>query len=169
MAILGLKSQDRTVRDARAFVRAAAEAFLNPSETTPFTRAHRSDWPDGPGVYGLYDATGLIYVGESGSLRARANDLFQTRNHQFRRSLGKQLFSDHPLFAPATSRRAFCQEIELSLTSYTEEVVRYAVFPTSVCRKEIEEAVCAEAANLLNRRRRRAYGGAPRFTEFAGG
>lgn len=155
MAVIRLSTRKESIRNARTIVERAATALLKPSETTPLTRAHCSDWPEAPGVYGLYDPTGLIYIGESGSLSARASDLFQTRHHQFRRSLGAYLFSGHPQYAPATSRRAYCEEIEMRLSGYIENTIRYAVLPIAVGRKEIEEAVCARSPNLMNRRGRR--------------
>src|SRR4051812_35512834 len=62
-------------------------------------------FPKAPGVYVIFIGGKVVYVGESGSLRARMKDLRETRNHTFRRSHGKALFSERPSFVAAASNR----------------------------------------------------------------
>ena len=130
-------------------------AFRRPSQTTPLRRDGLGFLPTSSGVYGVYRDGRLIYVGEGGSLKARVMDLFQTRHHSLRRTLGQELYGDRPGFQPATTKRPFSPEIEAELTMFSEEHLSVLVVPLKLGRKEIEERLVAEVEGLLNQRGQR--------------
>jgi hypothetical protein len=123
--------------------------------TRPLRITSGTDVPSSSGVYALYDCTGLIYVGESGCLSQRFQDLFETRHHTFRRKLGQRQFGSEAGFQPATSKRCFSPDIETRLTEYMKSELNYLVAPTTYCRCEIEERVVSVRPHLLNIRGRR--------------
>lgn len=86
-----------------------------PTATSALTRRTYSTIPSMSGVYAIYEHRSLIYVGETGCLSERFRDMFQTRNHSFRRKLGKKLYGSEPDFVAATSKRKFSAEIEEGL------------------------------------------------------
>ena len=74
------------------------------------------DWsltiPPVAGVYILKDRDKIVYVGETGNLRARMRDFLDSRQHSVRRTLGKNLFSEHHGFIQATTSLKFSHEVE---------------------------------------------------------
>lgn len=117
------------------------------------------DWarfaPITAGVYAIYEGENIIYVGESGSLRGRMRDLRRTMNHTFRRSLGRSLYTDHPEFAPATSKRKFSATIESSLSAYMESGIRIRVLTVLFGRAEFEEFLISKYNPKLNKKTKR--------------
>lgn len=57
------------------------------------TRQWTATIPSKAGVYALKENNELVYVGETGNLRGRMNDLLDSRHHTVRRSIGKKLFA----------------------------------------------------------------------------
>ncbi len=109
-----------------------------------------------PGVYAVFELGKLAYVGESGSLRGRMGDLFDTRNHTLRRSLGTQRCSEIAGFEPATSKRTFPSHIEEWLGAYMSRSLAIAVVETPFGRREIEEHMIAKHGPLpYNKKSRR--------------
>jgi hypothetical protein len=107
-----------------------------------------------PGVYCLYEGKRMIYVGETSSLRARISELFETRHHTCRRTLGRVLYATHPNYEPASSKKAFSAEIESLLTSHMV-TLRFLAVPVAFGRKEIETAILDADNTLLNSKRKR--------------
>jgi hypothetical protein len=127
----------------------------NPVSTSALTRVNGSAIPSTAGVYGIYERGTLIYVGESGSLKARLSDLFRTVNHSLRRTLGKKLYSTQPGFAPATTKQLFPKAIEIQLNNYMETALTFLTVPIAFGRTEIEERLVAQCPGLLNSRGQR--------------
>ena len=149
------KENKKVVAAAQKYIEAIVRALLEPPKVTPFTRNNRKLWPAAAGVYALYRGRRIIWVGESGSLRKRANDLYQTRNHSFRRVLGEKLFSKRLDFERATTTKQFSPDIEAALTYFMEHRLSFVVAPVSIGRKEIEERACAQSTGLFNVRKQR--------------
>lgn len=147
----------RVLPGAERHIAAIVASLLKPSRTTPLSRANRALWPAKAGVYALYTRGGLRYIGEAGNLKGRLRDLFRTRNHSFRRQLGKKLFSRRADYKPASTTKLFSPEIERLLTHFMERRLSFVIVPTEFARKEIEERVCdARPRGLMNVRERRA-------------
>ncbi len=94
-----------------------------------------------PGFYLLVDKQGeILYVGETGNICKRHRDLFDTRNHSFRRSYGNQLFSkiDSPGSWVDSSKKRFADELEDELNQKMGKLFVIDV-PVWIGRKEIEE------------------------------
>ncbi|RKY36743.1 MAG: hypothetical protein DRP78_02870 [Candidatus Omnitrophota bacterium] len=60
-----------------------------------------------PGIYTIFEKRKIIYIGESGHLCGRMNDLRKTVNHTFRRTVGSVRFSNIEGFQKATSKKKF--------------------------------------------------------------
>lgn len=126
-----------------------------PVSTSALTRVNGSTIPSAAGVYAIYERGTLIYVGESGSLKARFGDLFRTVNHSLRRTLGKKLYCALPGFAPATTKKLFPVAIETQLNNYMESALTFLAIPIAFGRTEIEERLVALCPGLLNTRGQR--------------
>lgn len=112
-------------------------------------------FPDAPGVYAIFIGDKLVYVGESGNLRARMRDLRETRNHTFRRHHGKALFSSRKGFVAASASRCFADDLEAELNKQMGEHVRVCATTVFFGRKEIEEHLTAKYEPRYCRHRRR--------------
>lgn len=126
-----------------------------PAATTALTRRTYSTIPSVSGFYAIYEHKALIYVGETGCLSERFRDIFQTRNHSFRRKLGKILYGSEPGFVAATSQRSFRPDLEGRLTAHMETALTFLIVPMVFGRTEIEERLVAVVPGLLNSRGQR--------------
>lgn len=103
------------------------------------------DWsltiPPVAGVYILKDRDKIVYVGETGNLRARMRDFLDSRQHSVRRTLGKNLFSEHHGFIQATTSLKFSHEVEVSLNNYIKGNYKLAFKEITLGRKELEERI----------------------------
>ncbi|MBI4478632.1 MAG: hypothetical protein HY651_01280 [Acidobacteria bacterium] len=112
-------------------------------------------FPTKAGVYAVFDAKKLIYVGETGSLRGRMKDLRDTRNHTLRRQIGAAKFNDRNGYQPATSKRKFPETIEKLLNEYIEKNLSVKLLPVLLGRKEIEERLIEDESPRFNVKTRR--------------
>ena len=99
----------------------------------------------------LLDGTGQIWmkdiaieivsdaVAETGSIKGRMNDILNTKNHTLRRNLGNHYFAELPNYEKPSSRKSFCDEIEILLNEkiITDLTVSYIL--VELGRKELEE------------------------------
>ncbi|MDT3710363.1 hypothetical protein BSR09_09860 [Stutzerimonas degradans] len=138
-----------------AYVARVSEAIRNPPPLLPLSKEKLTDLPDSPGIYAIFENEELVYVGESGCLKERIGDLFRTRNHSFRRSLGEERFRDFVGFERATTKRGFTPEIEAALTKLCSDCLSILIVPVAFGRKEIEEQFVAAGGKLRNKRGRR--------------
>jgi hypothetical protein len=138
-----------------AFVAKVTNAIRNPPRLSPLRKDQLTEVPESPGIYAIYEHGELIYVGESGCLKERIGDLFRTRNHSFRRSLGAERFSHYPGFERATTKRGFGAEIEEALTKLCGDCLSILIIPVEFARKEIEEQFVDAGGKLRNKRGRR--------------
>jgi hypothetical protein len=93
-----------------------------------------------PGVYAIFKGETLLYVGETGCLSKRLNDLRSTYNHSFRRSYGKDIFAGRRGVSQVSSRRRFPDKIELLVNEELQKL-SICVLPIEFGRKEVEEYI----------------------------
>ncbi|WP_158974291.1 GIY-YIG nuclease family protein [Cellulophaga sp. L1A9] len=96
------------------------------------------DWrkdnvPSEAGVYAIFENDNdLIYIGESGNLKDRMNEINRTVNHSFRKQFG------HLRYNGIKSRKKFTDDIETLLDDYFSENLFVSLLPVNFGRLEIE-------------------------------
>lgn len=143
-----LKSQEKNFMK---FVDEVAKLFLNPSYRMQLTIEVSAIAPQAAGVYAIYDKGSLIYAGETRNLKNRLSDIFKTKKHTFRRTLGELKFADYEGYTKASTREKFCDTIENELNTYCSENLTIFWIPILVGRKEIEELIISQCPNTLNK------------------
>lgn len=141
---------------------ARIEKYLFDSEhwqEMKLTRQWAKSFPDGSGVYMLFEDGKLVYVGESGSLSGRLTDMLNSRHHTVRRALGEIRFKDVPGYAKATSSIKYPERIE-KMVEETMRSFKICVLPIPFGRKEFEEYAEAKHKPELNRKGKRGGGNA---------
>lgn len=98
-----------------------------------------NSFPNDAAVYLFRENGEICYVGETGSIKGRMNDILNTKNHTLRRNLGNQHFAELPNYDKQSSRKSFCDEIEILLNKkiFTDLTVSYIL--VELGRKELEE------------------------------
>lgn len=121
------------------------------------TRKWTSTIPSKAGVYALKHGEEIVYVGETGNLKGRMNDLLDSRHHTIRRTIGKILFSHQSNFIQATTKIKFPDKYEELLNKHICENLKIAYLTLELGRKELEELVEKEmkAEIKLNKRGKR--------------
>ncbi|MBY8961802.1 GIY-YIG nuclease family protein [Flavobacterium sp. D11R37] len=100
--------------------------------------------PSVPGVYAFFDADGnILYVGESGNLRERKNEVNRTVNHSFRRQIGSVKFQG------IKSGNKFCGEVESQLDDYFSTYLYVSFIEVNFGRLEIETYIITYYQELL--------------------
>ena len=97
---------------------------------------------NGPGVYVFFEEGQPCYVGETGNIRKRMNDIRNTLNHSLRRNFGHKHFSDHPDFHKSSSKRKFHKSIEKLLDELMIKNLQVSLLRVDLGRKELEEYIC---------------------------
>lgn len=97
--------------------------------------------PSEAGVYTLKEDEEIVYVGETGNLRGRMNDLLDSRHHTIRRTIGKNLFSKQKGFIQATNKIKFPAKFEILLNEYISKHLKIAYLKVKLGRKELEEFI----------------------------
>ncbi len=115
--------------------------LLNNSEQRKIelNRNWANSFPDESAVYLFRESGEICYVGETGSIQGRMNDILNTKNHTLRRNLGNHYYSDLPNYEKPSSKKGFCDEIELLLNEkiITDLTVSFVI--VNLGRKELEE------------------------------
>lgn len=89
--------------------------------------------PNEPGIYAIFENNNeLIYIGESGNLKDRMNEINRTVNHSFRKQFG------HIRFNGIKSRIKFNNEVEILLDDYFANNLYVSFLPINFGRLEIE-------------------------------
>ena len=153
MSILSSLIEKQDADKLSRYIEQLAENLVNPTNAVPLIRA--ASFPDKPGVYCIFERGELIYVGETGSLKARMKDIFRTVNHSFRRSLGKRQFAGVAGVSEANAKTSFPLDVELQLTEYMESNIRVALTPVAIRRKEVEEKIVKKHTPIFNSRGQR--------------
>jgi hypothetical protein len=93
-------------------------------------------FPDEPGVYAIFENDTLLWVGETGNIHKRMNDLRKTVNHSFRRIFGNKRYGE-----VATSKKKFSDEVEKKINDYFRENLKVSFLVVSLGRLELEEHI----------------------------
>lgn len=127
-------------------------ALLIESErkTIELTRDWANSFPDQSAVYLFREEGEVCYVGESGNIRGRMNDILNTKNHTVRRNLGNHHYSEHPNYEKATSKKSFVDEIELMLNDRIQKHLTLSYIVVDLGRKELEERLYAKLKPKYN-------------------
>jgi len=122
------------------------------SERKPIelTRDWANSFPNQSAVYLFREDGEICYVGESGSLQGRMNDILNTKNHTVRRNLGNSHYSEHPNYEKATSKKSFTNEIELMLNDRIQKHLTLSYIVVHLGRKELEEKLYAKLKPKYN-------------------
>jgi hypothetical protein len=122
------------------------------------TRKWANAAPSQAGVYGFFESDGeLVYGGETGNIRGRMNDLLNSMNHTFRRSVGERNFAHIPGYFKAHSKRKFPPQIEEMLEAFLQTNFKVAYLVVELGRKELEEKLIENMKfdRMFNKRRKR--------------
>lgn len=114
----------------------------------------RKKFPREAGVYAFFKGGEIVYVGETGSIQGRMNDMRNSLNHTLRRNVGAREFCDVPGFEKATSRKKFPPHIEEMVVAYLCDLEVKAL-PICFGRKEIEEDLVAKYSPIYNQKTKR--------------
>lgn len=96
------------------------------------------DWrsnkiPNEAGIYAFFDTKGtLMYVGESGNINARMDEVNRTVNHSFRKQLGAKMFGG------VKSSKKFEVDVEKKLDEYFDKNIYVSFLLVNYGRLEIE-------------------------------
>lgn len=107
------------------------------------SRNWANSFPVESAVYLFRENNEICYVGETGSLRGRMNDILNTKNHTIRRNFGNSHFFDFPNYEKPSSRKGFCDEIEILLNEKIQNTLTISYITMSIGRKELEERLFA--------------------------
>ena len=113
----------------------------------PFTL--NSKWnlnfPDQAGVYAGFVNSKLIYIGETGNIKARMKDLRRTYNHSLRKKIGKLKLNG------ILEGNKYSEEIEAQLDSFMIKNLTITAHALSFGRIEVETRLIAKyKEQLLN-------------------
>ncbi len=115
--------------------------LLNNSEQKKIelSRNWANSFPNHAAVYLFRENGKICYVGETGSIKGRMNDILNTKNHTLRRNLGNHYFAELPNYEKPSSKKSFSDEIEVLLNEkiVTDLTVSYIL--VELGRKELEE------------------------------
>ncbi len=108
----------------------------------------------GAGVYAFFQDGKIVYVGETGSIQGRMNDLRHTQHHTMRRSIGAREFCNVPGYEKASSHKKFPAHIEEMVIEFLYSL-DVTTLPISFGRKEIEEHLIAKYEPIYNEKAKR--------------
>ena len=125
--------------------------------TVTMSRKWTGKIPPEAGVYVLKENENIVYVGETGNLRERMNDLLDSRHHTVRRTIGEKLFSKTEGFKKATTKEKFPDHIEKLVNNHITDNLKVAYLEIPMGRKELEEFIEATISKdqRLNKRGKR--------------
>lgn len=110
-----------------------------PRNSIKFNRTWANQFPNAAAVYLFREGDEVVYVGETGSIKGRMNDLLNTKNHTIRRNIGNLHFSNHKDFEKASSKKSFHPEIEFLLNEKMTNDLTISFIEIELGRKELEE------------------------------
>jgi hypothetical protein len=121
------------------------------------TRIWTASIPQEAGVYAIKENERIVYVGETGNLQGRMNDLLDSRHHTLRRTIGHNLFSNTEGYVQATTKLKFPLHIEALLNKHICANLSIAYLTLPLGRKELEEFIerQIEQSVRLNKRGKR--------------
>lgn len=108
-----------------------------------------------PGVYALFEEDSICYIGETGCLKKRMRDMFDSRNHVIRRKLGLRLFSTHKGYIKADASNKHDHQTEALINDYMKTKMKLVCLPILWGRKEFEEYIMDHYSPVYNTRGQR--------------
>lgn len=124
-----------------------AENNLLNSEKIKFKKCkiwRKNNVPNLAGIYAVFnEKMDLIYIGESGNLRDRMNEINRTVNHSFRKQFG------HKYFGGIKSKKKFDERVEKLLDDYFDEKLYISFLVVNFGRLEIETSLITKYQNKL--------------------
>ncbi len=101
--------------------------------------------PNESGIYAIFNEKDeLMYIGESGNINARMNEINRTVNHSFRKQLGAEMFGG------IKSRKKFKSNVEQALDDYFDKYIYISFLPVNFGRLELE-------TYLINKHQEKLY------------
>ena len=113
--------------------------FESERHTIILNRIWANSFPNESAVYLFRENDEICYVGETGSLKGRMNDILNTKNHTIRRNFGNAHFSEFANYEKPNSSKGFCEEIEILLNEKIQTNLTLSYIVLSLGRKELEE------------------------------
>lgn len=107
------------------------------------------------GVYAVKEEGIICYVGESGNIKKRMQDLLDTRNHSLRRTIGSLRFAGKEGYEMATPSRKFPPQFEEELNRIFEDNFEVSAIEVPIGRKELEERLIEKLKPKYNTREKR--------------
>ncbi len=145
--------------DTDKYIADLKEQLLKPDNWQPLvmSRQWTAKIPTTAGVYVLKEGQQIVYVGETGNLRERMNDLLDSRHHTIRRTIGEKFYSTKDGFVQATTKNKFPEHIEVLVNNHICTKLSLAYLEVPLGRKELEESIetVIEADSKLNKRGKR--------------
>ncbi|MCY7360078.1 MAG: GIY-YIG nuclease family protein [Rudanella sp.] len=118
------------------------------------TKEELTNVPKRAGVYVFRNEEDkIVYVGETGSLYARMKNLFDTRNHNLRRSIVKKFYSDieqFPNYVLASASDKFDKATEDRVNNHLCQELWLAFMEVPLGRKELELQLLKEVDTSCN-------------------
>lgn len=118
------------------------------------TRGWAKTKPEEAGVYAFFEKDRIVYVGETGLLQGRMNDIRNTLNHTLRRSIGEKKFSNVKGYEKASSKKKFPKHIEEKVENYLLEL-EVSILPVRFGRTEFEEYLVEKYDPIFNKKTKR--------------
>ncbi len=150
--------QITTTNEQEYIEQLAAKLFdKNNRRKIAFSKEWLAEIPSKAGVYVFTSGEEVVYVGETGNLRKRMKDLFDSRNHTLRRTVGERFYSHVEGFCKATVKIKFPAHIEELVNVHLCKKYKVSFLEVSLGRKELEEYIesLIKADLRLNKRGKR--------------
>lgn len=113
--------------------------FESERHAISLNRDWANSFPSESAVYLFRENDEICYVGETGSLKGRMNDILNTKNHTIRRNFGNAHFCEFDNYEKPSSSKGFCEEIEILLNEKIQANLTLSFIVLSLGRKELEE------------------------------
>lgn len=106
----------------------------------------RNNFPDGPGIYAIFDKRDLIYIGESANIRLRMQEIKRTYNHSIKKILNKKYFKQSLI------GNKYCDDTEAKIDHHLLEHITFSALPLNFGRLEMESYLLhRNAKKVLNK------------------
>lgn len=122
-----------------------------PRNSIKFNRTWANQFPNAAAVYLFREGDEVVYVGETGSIKGRMNDLLNTKNHTIRRNIGSLHFSNHKDFEKASSKKSFHPEIEFLLNEKMTNDLTISFIEIELGRKELAMILERSSGSIRSR------------------
>lgn len=118
-----------------------------------------AQFPDEAGVQAIRQKADnvVIYIGQTGNIKERMEDLLETRNHSARRTLGHRLYKEMIGYEKADQSNKFPAEFEILLDKHVTAELQVAYLKVKLGRLELVEMIVGQLPDesRLNKRGKR--------------